>query len=279
MDDYINRFKNKVGLENTASARISDIIAQSLSRVEVLLERLQKAIPVIFINKDKEGGDESIMYSYKTDGVRIGDYVTAFDKSHLVYKEVRNLKREDYIDCWNTAMCNINFEYGGNTIKAFFRGRLRAVQSEEENLKLNFGIDSSVEAYLVVPSSYNIARNEPIVINGEGWRTISIDSSTNAGISYVSLEEYIIANTTKTSVNEDTEPGPTLEPDNTPVLKSNLTLDFTTEDGYFTADKKLKIIERTATNVKVIIPSEVSEINISIKQDGLVVSTLYYVRS
>jgi hypothetical protein len=176
-------------------------------------------------------------------------------------------------------MCNINFEYGGNTIKAFFRGRLRAVQSQEENLKLNFGIDSSVEAYLVVPSSYNIARNEPIVINGEGWRTISIDSSTNAGISYISLEEYIIANTTKTSVNEDTEPGPTPEPDNTPVLKSNLTLDFTTEDGYFTADKKLKIIERTATNVKVIIPSEVSEINISIKQDGLVVSTLYYVRS
>ena len=88
MDDYINRFRNKVNIE-AKSARIGDIIAQSLSKIEVFVEGLPNAIPVAFINKDKESVNEAVMYTYKEDGVTIGNYISVFDRVYLVYKEFK----------------------------------------------------------------------------------------------------------------------------------------------------------------------------------------------
>lgn len=274
-DDYITRFRNKVTVEDDVSAKVNDIIALSLSKMSVMLERLQKAIPVIFINKNKEGGDESIMYSYTTDGVQVGDYVTAFDKSHLVYKEISNLKREDYIDCWNTVMCNISFTFNSSTIKGYFRGGLRSIGSDEENLAQSFGIDSKGESFIIIPSSILLKPVDIISINNKGWKVTSRDDITNSGIAYISLEEYNIPDLNKVSeVAAIDYVAPEID-----YLKVGSEYTFTTEDGYFISNPRVQILQKTLTSITFKVPFGISSIQLTVKELGVIKATTYEVRS
>lgn len=277
MDDYLTRFRNKTNIEKAVAAKISDIIAQSLSRMEVTLNGALQAIPVAFINDDKESGDESIMYSYNTAGVRVGDYITVFGNSHLVYKEIKNIKRDDYIDCFKTILCNINFSLGNSTIKAYFRSSLRTVGSEERNLAQNFGVDSLGGAFIMIPSTVALDVNTPISISGKGWRTVFRDEDTNPGITYIGLEEYNLVDVIKLTSAETAIPTPPI-PSTDPVLVAGVTQTLTTEDAYIQANKPINIIERAATYVKFVIPFGTANITVEIKHLGLVVSDYYIVR-
>lgn len=279
--DYVNRFRRKVGSEASTSAQIGDIIAQSLSKIEVLLEDATTAIPVAFINKDKESGNEAIMYTYEKDGVNVANYVTALDRIYLVYKEIKNVKREQYIRAFRLAECNVSFDFKGTTIKAVFIGSGRSKYSEEEGLLDNFGVTSTAEGYMILPSSIaatlSLGVNTPIMIENKGWKITVEDSITNKGISYFALEEYFIADMDKTSENEVDQIVPPVENPASEIL-AGITQVFETETGYFKVDKKIQILERTATSVKFIIPFGINDINIEVKKNGEIVSEYYKVR-
>lgn len=279
--DYVNRFRRKVGAEASTTAQIGDIIAQSLSKIDVLLGDATTAIPVAFINKDKESGNEAIMYTYEKDKVQIADYITALERVYLVYNEIKNVKREQYIRAFRLAECNVSFDFKGTTIKAVFKGPGRSKYSEEEELLQNFGVTSTAEAYMILPSSIaatlSLGVNTPIMIENKGWKTTVEDSITNKGISYFALQEYFMANTDKTSENEVLPLVPPVE-DLTSEILAGITQIFETETGYFKVDKTIQILERTATSVKFIIPFGINEINIEVKKNGEIVSEYYKVR-
>lgn len=281
-DDYINRFKRKTEVEKKASSQIGDIIAQSLSKMDVLINNSTLAIPVAFINKDKEAFSEAVMYTYVTDGVVIGDLVNVFDRIYLVYKELKNIKRDGYINKFNLIECNIKFILNNTEVRAAFKGPLRSKYSEEETLAENFGVTSSSEAIIIFPNvgpnALNLKQNDYFTVDDQSWRLTTIDKITNPGITYAAVEEYFAPDLEKISVNEDALPSEE-EPINENTLIAGITHTFATEMGYFKADKNINIVDRTTSSVRFIIPFNVDEINIEIKRDGLIVSEYYKVRT
>lgn len=269
-DDYIVRFRRKVESEAATSAKIGDIIAQSTSKIDVLLEGNENAIPVIFINNDKEGETEAIMYSYSKDKVSIGKYITFLDDTYLVYKEVKNIKRENYIDEFRLILCNTSFNFNNSDVKAFFKGSLRSSSSDEYDLADNFGVESQGDAIIMYPSSITLGLNSIISIQNKGWRTTKVDSITNIGVTYAALEEYSMPDIEKVSENEDSIPAAN------PMI-AGIIQEFSTEDGYIMTDTEITIIERTDNLVKFIIPFGVVEITISTKNNGIITSETFTV--
>jgi hypothetical protein len=276
-DDYINRFRNKTKIENKTSAQSGDIIAQSLSKIEVLVDESTNAIPVAFINKDKESGNEAIMYSYETDGVEVSKYIKALDRVYLVYKEIKNIKREQYIRTFNLVECNSSFEYDGQIVQAAFRGAIRSKYSGEDNLRDNLGVTLSGEAYIMLPSLVGIKQNKIIKIDGKDWRTIFEESTTNKGISYVSLEQHFAPNLDKISANEAELPTPIV--DTSIYLIAGKEYIFPTEDGYFLSNKKVDILQRSINSISFSIPFGTEMVTIQTKENSIIESTEYKVRN
>lgn len=273
-DDYIGRFRKKVAGEVKASAQISDFIQQSTSKLDIYLNEATKAIPVVFINNDKERGNESILYSYHTDGIKVGDYVNALGDDHLVYKEIKNIKRENFIDSFNTILCNVLFQFNNSQVKAYFKGSLRSAYSEEENLLDNFGVTSTAEAFIMVPASVGIKPNKIITIDDKDWRTLFDDNTTNKGISYITLEQYFAPDLEKISVNETVVPTP--QPDTSTYLIAGKEYTFDTENGYFVTDKKVNILNRTINAVTFTIPFGIEVITIQTKINSVIEPPVEY---
>jgi len=276
-DDYIGRFRKKVAGEVKASAQISDFIQQSTSKLDIYLNEATKAIPVVFINNDKERGNESILYSYHTDGIKVGDYINALGDDHLVYKEIKNIKRENFIDSFNTILCNVLFQFNNSQVKAYFKGSLRSAYSEEENLLDNFGVTSTAEAFIMVPTSVGIKPNKIITIDDKDWRTLFDDNTTNKGISYIALEQYFAPNLDKMSVNETVVPTP--QPDTSIYLIAGKEYTFDTENGYFVTDKKVNILNRTINAVTFTVPFGTEVITIQTKINSVTEPKEYEVRN
>lgn len=273
-DDYIGRFRKKVAGEVKASAQISDFIQQSTSKLDIYLNEATKAIPVVFINNDKERGNESILYSYHTDGIKVGDYINALGDDHLVYKEIKNIKRENFIDSFNTILCNVLFQFNNSQVKAYFKGSLRSAYSEEENLLDNFGVTSTAEAFIMVPASVGIKPNKIITIDDKDWRTLFDDNTTNKGISYITLEQYFAPDLEKISVNETVVPTP--QPDTSIYLIAGKEYTFDTENGYFVTDKKVNILNRTINAVTFTIPFGIEVITIQTKINSVIEPPVEY---
>lgn len=272
MSNYIERFRNKMTAETVTSSSISDIIALSTSRVEVILERTAQAIPAVFINDDKETGDEATMYTYTTDGVVIGDYITFLGSSYLVYKRIKNVHREGFIDCFKVILCNVNFTYSNALVKAFYRGPLRGVTSDEVNLTARFGVDSKQESFIMLPIGIITKKNELIEISEQGFRVVALDDLTNPGITYLGLEETILVDTTKVSVVAAID-YVDVNPD---VLATGVPYTFTTEDAYLQTSIPVNIIKRLSTQVTFSIPfGSSTSITVSVKVAGVVVNTIY----
>ena len=273
-DDYIGRFRKKVAGEVKASAQISDFIQQSTSKLDIYLNEATKAIPVVFINTDKERANESILYSYHTDGIKVGDYINALGDDHLVYKEIKNIKRENFIDSFNTILCNVLFQFNNSQVKAYFKGSLRSAYSEEENLLDNFGVTSTAEAFIMVPASVGIKPNKIITIDDKDWRTLFDDNTTNKGISYITLEQYFAPDLEKISVNETVVPTP--QPDTSTYLIAGKEYTFDTENGYFVTDKKVNILNRTINAVTFTIPFGIEVITIQTKINSVIEPPVEY---
>ena len=273
-DDYIGRFRKKVAGEVKASAQISDFIQQSTSKLDIYLNEATKAIPVVFINTDKERANESILYSYHTDGIKVGDYINALGDDHLVYKEIKNIKRENFIDSFNTILCNVLFQFNNSQVKAYFKGSLRSAYSEEENLLDNFGVTSTAEAFIMVPASVGIKPNKIITIDDKDWRTLFDDNTTNKGISYITLEQYFAPDLEKISVNETVVPTP--QPDTSIYLIAGKEYTFDTENGYFVTDKKVNILNRRINAVTFTIPFGIEVITIQTKINSVIEPPVEY---
>lgn len=275
MSNYLDRFRYKSGIEKENASRISDVIASSLSKYEVVIERLDKAIPIVFINNDKEGVDEAIIYSYNEDALVVGDYFYFSDYWYLIYKEQKNVKRENYIDSFLAVKCNINFDFNGQNIKAHYRGPMRMSRNPLSDLGDNFGVTSEMRSYIMVPTISDLKVNNEFDVNGQGFRIEEIDKSTTPGIYYLNVQKVNLVNTTKQSDAQGLEPLPT--PEQVKKLYSGMEQTLTTEDGYIDFSYSVKIIERKNTQIKFILPSNINTITIVVKKDGELFSQVYEV--
>jgi hypothetical protein len=263
MADFIDRYRRKVNAISAAENKISDMIELSTSKAEVFVEKLNRTIPMIFITNDKESADEVIIYTYTSDNIQTGDYIRYFNKDHLVYKKINNVKRENYIDSYNAIACNVEFTHNGSTVKGYFKGTLRNVTTDEQNLVGRLGVWVNTEALLVVPNTVSIKYNQELKIGSETYRVMRFDTNTNEGISYFGIELTTSLNTDRISVNE-TEDGPVVED----FYRAGSEYEVQTEGGFVQFDSKVQITLRTAALVKFIVPLGITQLSVTVKEEG-----------
>lgn len=272
-DDYIGRYRNKMSVEKQTSAQSGDIIAQSLSKIDVLVNEATKAIPVAFINKDREFEDSAIMYAYKKDNLAIGDYVKALNRDYLIFAEIKNVKRENFIQTFNLIACNVNFTYDGVSYLGFFKGSARTTTVDEKWMSEKIGFFTEKEGLLVLPTS-SLKRGSVITIQNKVFKIISEDSLSNSGISYFVLLDTIDTDLDKVSESESETP---VQSPTTTTLYSGVDLTFATEQGYILTDKKVTIVSRTASSVVIRVPYGIDSITITVMEGGSPKSTVYEV--
>lgn len=280
MDDYINRFRRKNGAGAKISNQIEDFIAESTSRIEIYLEGNVNAIPVVFINNDKEGIDEAIIYTYKDSGLSVGKYFTWEEWTYLVYKEIKNVKRENYINSFNAVKCNINFDFNGSNIKAFFRGPMRLHRTVLDEASQSLGFDANMRSVVLVPSFLGIDLLTEFYLDGTGWRVETVDRFTTPGISYLNIALKNLVDTTKVSINEPLVQPLLLNESVAAIeqLDPGITYTFNTEDAYIKSSAPIEIQERRKTSIKFIIPFGTKELEIETKQLGEIIKQSYKVR-
>lgn len=278
MSDYLTRFRNKASLISKVTSQISDFIAASTSKIEVIVEGQTNAIPIVFINNDKEGVDEAIIYSYNENGLSVGNYFSWEEWTYLVYKEVKNVKRENYIDSFHAIKCNINFDLNGSNIKAYFRGPMRLHGTALDEVAQSLGFDVNNRAVIMLPTSYGVGINDEFYLGDQGWRVETLDKFTTTGITYLNAALKNLIDTTKVSVNEpEVVPLAMSFAASSEQLDPGITYTFTTEDGYFNPSVSVNIKERKATSIKFSIPFGIKELNISTKESGEIITKSYTV--
>lgn len=273
MDNYIDRFRNKVALYSTIDEGQVDIISVSLSKTEVYHVRLDKTIPSIFIPNDKEVADESIMYTYRIDDVRKGDYISVLNEYHLVLDDIKDVKREGFIDTFRLIECNaiINGE-SFTDARGYFLGSFRSTSGRDQvNLAASFGVDLKTEALIIIPSYNNVKLNEEISIQEEHWRVLKKDTLTNSGISYITAERV-------NKIHLDKVSGATSPVTNPEELKSGSIYYFDTEDGYINFNMPVEIINRSSTTVEIRVPYTLGSLTVDYKENGVILTKSFIIR-
>lgn len=272
MSDYMDRYRRKLGAQVAAESKIGDVISLSTSKVDLFVNKLNRTIPAIFIANDKEGIDEVTIYSYPDDGLEIGDYVKYYNKDHFIYKETNNAKRENSVKTHLAIACNIEFTHKNNNYKAFFKGKLRSVSEDVQNLSEKLGVYLDTLNLLMLPHDGNIKYNDFLLINGETYKVVDEDIISNPGTGYYVIEKTTTINTNKEtiSLNED------FTPEN--VLYSNTTHTISTEGGYILFDSAVEILSRTATLISFKVPKNITSLSVTTKEEGINKTTVFSVR-
>lgn len=134
----------------------------------------------------------------------------------------------------------------------------------EQNLDKDISLSDKEKPMLVVPTFNWSKVGQTIVIGGKPWRITEVDYTTNAGISYCSLELGWI------SKSDDADEAAMCEHGDN-CLMAGREISLATEDGYFAASNGVDIIDIQQTKVIIKIPFGIESVVISTKQQGEIV--------
>lgn len=137
-------------------------------------------------------------------------------------------------------------------------------------LEKEISLSDKERPMLVVPTFNWSKVGKTIVVNGKPWRITEVDATTNAGISYCSLELGWIS---KSEDIDETAVCTHFED----CVVAGQEISFDTEEGYFAASDSVEIIDIQQTKVLIKIPFGIENIKISTKQNGNIVENEYKV--
>lgn len=308
-DNYIERYKQK----NDKTLKVSvDWIENSINQVdiskcyvdnkgELVIEDL--LLKAVHIFKEKEGPDNAVLYTYRDDGLQLGDMIVkqAFDKNgeellmnrevFLLFEEAPRVDGSTDIRVFSTIEANaIIKEANGTYFLGYFKGEMRSESQIDYALKVNLATLDSL-AMLIVPRREFQVLNRHIFTEikstktGESsyfsWEVSDKDDITTSGMQYVSIKkilrepEIIIEDPEEEIPTDPEEP---TEPVVPAIIAANSTVEVVTSGGYFAADQNVKILQRKATLVVFEAPIMPGELNISTKNaEGEIITTKYMV--
>lgn len=303
-DNYIERYK----LRNDKTLKVSvDWIENSINQVDiskchvdnkgelVIEDSLLKAVHIF---KEKEGPDNAVLYTYRDDGLQLGDMIVkqAFDKHgeellmnrevFLLFEEAPRVDGSTDIRVFSTIEANaIIKELNGTYFLGYFKGEMRSESQIDYALKVNLATLDSL-AMLIVPRREFQVLNKHIFTEikstktGESsyfsWEVSDKDDITTSGMQYVSIKKTLREPEIIIEDPEEEIPTEPVVPAN--VIAANSTVEVVTSGGYFAADQNVKILQRKATLVVFEAPIMPGELNISTKNaEGKIIDTKYMV--
>ena len=241
--------------------RSAAFISEGLVSQDVTHVRLNKTIKAAVTFNDKEGPDESIVYTFNSDNLLKGDYYIYNSNYYLVYEDV---KLTDDSLTWKkqkSLECNITFTFNNSTVRGYFISGLR--QKQKETLEKNNIIVPDEQSLLIIPSTISITNNELLTFGGKVWSVMDFDKISNNGINYIVLERNTAS---VTSVDEpfDTDLN-TESQEETDILYAMVEYKFETNDAYFISSPEVEIISRKSSEVIIKVPFGISSVTITTK--------------
>lgn len=303
-DNYIERYK----LRNDKTLKVSvDWIENSINQVdiskchvdnkgELVIEDL--LLKAVHIFKEKEGPDNAVLYTYRDDGLQLGDMIVkqAFDKHgeellmnrevFLLFEEAPRVDGSTDIRVFSTIEANaIIKELNGTYFLGYFKGEMRSESQIDYALRVNLATLDSL-AMLIVPRREFQVLNKHIFTEikstktGESsyfsWGVSDKDDITTSGMQYVSIKK--ILREPEIIIEDPEEEIPTEPEAPANVIAANSTVEVVTSGGYFAADQNVKILQRKATLVVFEAPIMSGELNISTKNaEGEIITIKYMV--
>lgn len=162
--------------------------------------------------------------------------------------------------------CNVECEVGDDRFGGYFVSSLK--KAVDQGLDKEISLSDKERPMLVVPT-FNWSRvGQTVIVGGKPWRITEVDYTTNAGISYCSLELGWI------SKSEDAVEEAMCAYNQ---LEAGRELVFDTEDGYFATSTGIDIIDIQENKVVIKILFGTEEVTISTKQENNIVTKTYKV--
>ena len=172
-------------------------------------------------------------------------------------------------------MCNVDL----GITWGYFKSRL-GIRNEQDT-----ALESTQEPQIKLPAHF-LDYQDKIVLDGRAWIVQEYDSISNPGVTVYSLQastvskdetqdanSYIV-NVTRVNpevVTEEIEISDTAK-----EIGHNIPITLSTEGGYLKFIGNIKVMKRTATEITFCLPFGVDEVEVSVKENGEVVSYHYY---
>ena len=267
----LNRFIKKSGAISPCAARnLEDIITNSMSSTLLLHERLGKEIPVSLIFDNKESGDEAYIYSYASDGVKVGDYLYSdrYDKHYLTYHRIKAVATDDHLCKMKSFECNVSFKYKNQEVFGYLITNTR--QKLDESFSDLLGSLFDNKTVLVIQDGLDLKISDCLLISGRQWKIVDYNNIPNPGVVYITLENVLNTMEEKTPMLKDEEA-------EVKELKQGYEYNFATEQGYFKSEPAVEIVKKSNNNVLVRIPYNINSITVKVREQNSIVSYIYEV--
>jgi len=277
--------------------RSAAFITQGRLSKDIYHKRKNKNIKAGLVYQYKEGPDEAIVYTFKEDDLRKGDYFVYDHTDYLAYEDQKLVDENVNHKKHRAVECNVSFSFQGDIYKGYFISTLRRKSDSDFEGKQLLMPDEM--PLLILPKNDSLTINSIFSIDDKPWKIVEYDSITNKGITYYYLErdfkrnhgdeeETLIQNFNfiEEEVNFTQEPEPLFaafsiqaEEDTKHEMALRPLVDyyFSTEDAYFSATPKIDVINREKTKIHFQVPFGISEVAISTKMNGAIVEKIYRV--
>jgi len=201
-----------------------------------------------------------MVYTFKKDNLKKGDYFIHDNVNYLVYENQRLI--DDDIDHvkQRAVECNVSFMIGETSYQGYFVSTLRRYNNEEFQGKQLLNPDE--KPLLILPTNNEITISTEFLIENKPWRVVEYDYITNKGITYYYLERGIIRNIVEEPETTSLQARSFGFATELPTLEALVEHTFETTDGVFSAMPAVDILKKTSTSVTFSIPYGVEEVTI-----------------
>lgn len=283
-DNYIERFAKKSNLKQIHV----DWIGRSMNKIsfkkavingqgEMKLD--EPFYEGVHIFREKEGPDDAILYTYRKDGLDVGDLIVkqTFRKDSseivdsrecfLLFEEAPRVDGSQEIRVFSTIEANvIAHEKGGSYFAAYFKGDMRNESQLDYSLKVNFAAPD-MTALMIVPIKQRLVLNSDVYVDiksvrsskttpGFSWRVEDKDELTTADVQYVSIKKILRDPEIEEEPIDPTEPL-------LPTLAAGVVHEVPTYGAHFAASRYVKITKRQARLITFEVPSTAGELEIT----------------
>jgi hypothetical protein len=272
-------FRNRTEVNTNVTIRqASEFIEKSASSVEALRESTSANIKAVIISEQKEGANETILFTYAKDNVQVGEFITYRTKTYLVYGQY-DIIFSDEFKKHKLIECNIEIKWGNYVQKAYYISSLRRY-SGLVNLGTQVPYEfSSQKPILVTKANDNLKAGTRFIISGEGFIINDMDKFSNPGLIYAYVEKATVFEDIDNKTQNIANPIPAA----TAVVQSGQIVAgedvaVVTNFAHAVFSHDVDIVSKSATQVIFEVPIGINELTVETKnQDGNPILTIYKV--
>jgi hypothetical protein len=272
-------FRNRTDVNTNVTIRqASEFIEKSASSVDAFRESTQTNIKAVIISEQKEGPNEMILFTYTSDNVQVGEYISYRTKTYLIYGKYEIIFSNEFHK-FKLIECSVTLRWGSNNQKAYFISSLRryaGIVDLGTQMPYEF---SSQKPIIVTKANTNFKPGTRFLIAGEGYIVNDLDKNSNPGIYYAYIEKATVFEDIDTIADDQsgTIPAPQAQVSGSDLVVGD-DVTITTNFGYVVFTPDVRVLSKTATQVVFDVPSGVDSLTVETKDaNGNIITTSYQV--